>query len=151
MAQRLLKKTLARVHRFVLALGCRIAHFCTTGFNVFRKSQNVSENQQRQRFKRGFYLGKFYISVNFAKFLECIDCMYLVRVEACEEMIVESSELSPSNLSVLFLLLDNESEPAAPCAECCCCLLAVDVAVVPVPVVFICLGLLPAEFIEVNY
>ena len=77
--------------------------------------------------------------------------MYLVRVEACEEMIVESSELSPSNLSVLFLLLDNESELAAPCAECCCGLLAMDVAVAPVPVVFICLGLLPAEFIAVNY
>ena len=89
--------------------------------------------------------------MNFAKFLECIDCMYLVRVEACEEMIVESSELSPSNLSVLFLLLDNDSEPAAPCAECCCCLLARDVAVVVAAVAFICLGLLPAEFIEVNY
>ena len=75
---------------------------------------------------------------------------YLVRVEACEEMIVESSELSPSNLSVLFLLLDNDSEPAAPWAECCCCLLARDVAVVAA-VLFICLGLLPAEFIEVNY
>ena len=74
--------------------------------------------------------------------------MYLVRVEACEEMIVESSELSPSNLSVLFLLLDNDSEPAAPCPECCCGLLAMDVVAA---VVFICLGLLPAEFIEVNY